>query len=84
MSFVTQNKTEIKEIIREESILSSLESPYVIKYYESFLNNETICIVTELCEVSLNLSSKKNRFRFPNWIGIVIEGRRFESENQEP
>lgn len=51
MSFVTQNKVEIKEIIREESILSSLDCPYILKYYESFLNNETICIITEYCEV---------------------------------
>jgi hypothetical protein len=45
----------MKEIIREEKILSTLNCPYILKYNESFLHNEQMCIVTEYCEVFLSL-----------------------------
>ena len=38
-------------MIREESILSLLDCPYIIRYHESFMNNEDLCIVTEFCDV---------------------------------
>ena len=44
----------MKEIIREEKILSTLNCPYILKYNESFLHNEQMCIVTEYCEVFLS------------------------------
>ncbi len=46
------------EIIREENILSKLDHPYIVKYHESFLHNQTLCIVTEYCSVS-------SQFYFP-------------------
>lgn len=47
----TTNRNELKEIIREENVLSQMDNPYIVKYYESFINNDTICIVTEYCDV---------------------------------
>ena len=47
----------MKEIIREEKILSTLNCPYILKYNESFLHNEQMCIVTEYCEVFLPTAS---------------------------
>ena len=47
----TTNRNELKEIIREENVLSQIDNPYIVKYYESFINNDTICIVTEYCDV---------------------------------
>lgn len=49
ISFSTDYRTEMKEMIREESILSQIDSPYVLKYHDSFLNAENLCIVTEYC-----------------------------------
>lgn len=49
IGFQSQNKSDVKEIIREENILSKLDNPYIVKYHESFLHNETICIITEYC-----------------------------------
>lgn len=47
----------MKEIIREEKILSTLNCPYILKYNESFLHNEQMCIVTEYCEVLKKFNS---------------------------
>ena len=51
--FSTNSRSEMKEIIREEKILSNLNCPYILKYNESFLHNEQMCIVTEYCEVNI-------------------------------
>jgi serine/threonine protein kinase len=45
---------EIKETLREESVLSKLDNPYIIKYHESFINDDNLCIITEFCEVLEN------------------------------
>ena len=50
LNVATTNRNELKEIIREENVLSQMDNPYIVKYYESFINNDTICIVTEYCD----------------------------------
>lgn len=42
---------EIKETLREENVLSKLDNPYIVKYFESFMNDENLCIITEFCDV---------------------------------
>jgi serine/threonine protein kinase len=54
LNVATTNRNELKEIIREENVLSQMENPYIVKYYESFINNDTICIVTEYCDVIIS------------------------------
>ncbi|CAF0709863.1 unnamed protein product [Brachionus calyciflorus] len=50
IDFSTENRIQMKELIREESILSLLGSPYIVKYIESFFSSEKLCIVTEYCD----------------------------------
>ncbi len=47
---------EIKETLREESVLSKLDNPYIIKYHESFINEDNLCIITEYCQVRFSCS----------------------------
>ena len=39
------------ESVHEANLLSKLNSPYILKYMDSFLDGEYFCIVTEFCEV---------------------------------
>lgn len=54
-----KNETE-KMIIAEVEVLEKLDSPFIIKYYESFSYDDDekksshMCISTEYCNVSLN------------------------------
>ena len=41
---------EVKEIQNEIKILSSIDNDYIIKYYDSFLDNESLNIVMEYCD----------------------------------
>ncbi|CAF0733330.1 unnamed protein product [Rotaria sordida] len=36
--------------VREAELLSKLQNEYIVKFYESFLENDYLCIVTEYCE----------------------------------
>ena len=40
-----------QEAIKEVHIQASLESPYVVKYYDSFIENKTLHIIMEFCEM---------------------------------
>jgi NIMA (never in mitosis gene a)-related kinase len=44
------DRNEIKETMREENVLSRLDNPYIVKYYESFMNDDNLCIITEYCQ----------------------------------
>jgi len=37
--------------MHEAKLLSKLENPGIVKFYDSFLEGEFFCIVTEYCEV---------------------------------
>uniref|UniRef100_A0A7S4VTK5 non-specific serine/threonine protein kinase n=1 Tax=Alexandrium monilatum TaxID=311494 RepID=A0A7S4VTK5_9DINO len=39
-----------RKALQEAELLRELDSPYVVKYLDSFLDGEELCIVTELCE----------------------------------
>ncbi|GMI03131.1 hypothetical protein TrRE_jg5845 [Triparma retinervis] len=41
--------TEQLEAINEVKLLASIQSPYVVKYFDSFVENETLYIVMEYC-----------------------------------
>ncbi len=39
-----------QEALNEATILSKLDNPYVVKYYDSFIDKTILCIVMEYCE----------------------------------
>jgi len=39
-----------KEAVHEATILSQINSPYIVKYYDSFTEKNNINIVMEYCE----------------------------------
>ncbi|EQD26149.1 Serine/threonine protein kinase-related domain protein, partial [mine drainage metagenome] len=39
-----------KEAVHEATILSAIDSPYIVKYYDSFIEKSTINIIMEYCE----------------------------------
>jgi serine/threonine protein kinase len=63
------DRNEIKETMREENVLSKLDSPYIVKYYESFMNDDSLCIITEYCDggdLDQRLRRmKRDKARFP-------------------
>jgi len=44
------NNEEIKAIQNEAKVLSSIDSEYIVKYYDSFSDNESFNIVMEYCD----------------------------------
>jgi len=39
-----------QEVLNEAKILQSLDSPYIVGYHDSFIEDEKLCIVMEYCE----------------------------------
>ena len=39
------------ESVHEAHLLAKLDHAYILKYFDSFLDGEYFCIVTEYCEV---------------------------------
>jgi len=39
-----------QDAINEVHILSKLNNPYVVKYYDSFIDKNLLCIVMEYCD----------------------------------
>jgi len=44
------DKSEIDGVKNESKILSSLNSPYIVKYFDSFIENNNLNIVMEYCD----------------------------------
>ena len=44
------NKEQLKVIQNEAEILSSINNEHIVKYYDSFLDNESFNIVMEYCD----------------------------------
>ena len=40
----------IAEKIKEANLLASLDSPYIVKYVDSFIENDCLYLITEYCE----------------------------------
>ena len=59
------NKEEIKAIQNEAKILSSIDSEYIVKYYDSFSDNECFNIVMEYCD-GLDLRKYINKHKEKN------------------
>lgn len=38
------------DALNEASILSKIDSHYIVKYYDSFIDKQLLCIVMEFCE----------------------------------
>ena len=50
ISLVGMTQEQIEKAKLESKILSSINSPYIVKYYESFLENDILNIVMEYCD----------------------------------
>lgn len=46
---------ETVEANLEAQLLSRLDHPAIVKFYTSFVEGESFCIITEYCEVGLHL-----------------------------
>ena len=44
------DKSQIEEVKQEATILSSLNSEYIVKYYESFVEGINLNIIMEFCD----------------------------------
>ena len=60
------NNNEIEEVKQEATILSSLTSGYIVKYYESFIEGMNLNIIMEFCDGGdlskfLELEKKKKK-----------------------
>ena len=63
------NKKEIEEVRNEAKILSSITSEFIVKYYSSFTDQNTLNIVMEYCEsgdLAKYLNIKKNLVKILN------------------
>lgn len=47
------NPNETVEANLEAQLLSKLDHPAIVKFYASFVERESFCIITEYCEVRL-------------------------------
>ena len=50
VKILAMSRKEQEAAINEVRILASLDSPYVIKYYDSFIDGDSLNIVMELAE----------------------------------
>jgi NIMA (never in mitosis gene a)-related kinase 11 len=44
---------ETVDAAQEARLLQSLDHPNIVKFYDSFVEKEFFCIVTEFCDVSI-------------------------------
>lgn len=59
---------EQHDAVREVHIMASLDSPYVVRYFDSFLDEGLLCIVMELCDrgdLSRMIRKQKERLGTP-------------------
>lgn len=68
------DRNEIKETMREENVLSKLDNPYIVKYYESFMNEDNLCIITEFCPVT-QILQKAQFFKFIRKVFFFVDLR---------
>jgi NIMA (never in mitosis gene a)-related kinase len=50
ISLFNMDKNQIEEVMNESKLLSSLDSHYIVKYYDSFVENNNLNIVMEYCD----------------------------------
>jgi serine/threonine-protein kinase 24/25/MST4 len=69
---VENAEDEVDDIIQEISILSELNSPYVTKYYGSYLKGSDLWIVMEFCSGGSCADLMKPDFISEEYISIII------------
>jgi NIMA (never in mitosis gene a)-related kinase len=67
ISLFNMNKTQIEEVKNESKILSSLNSLFIVKYYDSFIESNNLNIIMEYCDAGdlanlLNQQMKTGKF----------------------
>jgi len=50
ISIMDLSPHEQSDAIREVHIMASMDSPYIVKYYDSFIDSGLLCIVMEFCD----------------------------------
>eukprot|EP00742_Colponemidia_sp_Colp-10_P008403 GILJ01009101.1.p1 GENE.GILJ01009101.1~~GILJ01009101.1.p1 ORF type:complete len:734 (-),score=131.27 GILJ01009101.1:1291-3492(-) len=50
INIAAMDKRQRQDAIQEVNILASLDCPYIVKYFDSFLENDNLNIVMEYCE----------------------------------
>lgn len=50
ISLFNMNKAQIDEVKNESKILASLNSVFIVKYYDSFIDNNNLNIIMEYCD----------------------------------
>ncbi len=50
INIATMTRTQREEALNEAKILHALNSPYIVGYYDSFIDSEKLCIIMEYCE----------------------------------
>ena len=66
ISLFSMDKNQIQEVKNESKILASLNSSFIVKYYESFIDNNNLNIVMEYCDGGdlcnfLNIHTKQGK-----------------------
>jgi NIMA (never in mitosis gene a)-related kinase len=66
ISLFNMDKNQIEEVKNESKILSSLNSNFIVKYFDSFVDNNSLNIIMEYCDGGdlsqcLNLQMKSGR-----------------------
>ncbi|GAA6085385.1 serine/threonine-protein kinase Nek11 isoform X3 [Tachysurus ichikawai] len=56
---------ETVKATQEAQLLSQLHHPAILRFYTSFLERDSFCIVTEFCEHAARLSETVNEFHYP-------------------
>jgi NIMA (never in mitosis gene a)-related kinase len=74
ISLFNMNKQQIEEVKNESKILASLNSSFIVKYYDSFIDSNNLNIVMEYCDggdlsnlINLQVKSGKNMTEDKIW-----------------
>ena len=50
---------ETVDAMHEANLLRNLDHPGIVKFHDSFIDQENFCIITEYCEASIPSASQK-------------------------
>jgi NIMA (never in mitosis gene a)-related kinase len=65
VSLASLSHREMEDSVNNIRIMASFNSPFIVRFYESFCENKRLCIVTEYCRLS-NLSHLIDRKKRTN------------------
>lgn len=55
----TMDATEIQRVVAEVQLMAQTSSPYIVQYFDSYVENQHLNIVMELCETCLHTQIKR-------------------------